>query len=495
VTGPRPLSDGRRGDESVLSDVQAKAALAFVVAVFVALQFASIRFSVSDENVYYYMGKLVADGALPYRDFRFAHPPLRLLPPAAVFAAFGFHFTLLKLIPIAAATATAVLGFAFARRAVSPLAALLGAALFLFSTTTLSCTPYYMGTETTAALVMAGLVAVQRGRPAWAGVWMALASLVGLYAGCAVVVAAAILAWTDRRALVRFAAGFGVVFCAVVGVCLLVGGAAFWHQVVVFQTLKAADETMPKSAVLSTIAGLDPAILALAAVGLALRRKGLGLPLATGLAFLAAIAAFSSIHPYYFTLCAPFLCVVAGDALLSLLAVLRAPAGAAAVTAAVATIALGAFDVRRAHETVARQSLADAPGIADAARRMSDPGDTIFGDAVVAPLVALLADRDILARHVDTNAKVYAAGVDDLASVRRTLSAPWRGVVVVRDIRVGETPTGESVSLASGPMVDDAFRAFVNERFERGAEFQRAEDPRETIVLLVQDSRTPRDGK
>jgi len=490
VTEPPALSDGRRGDETVLTDAQSKIALAFVLALFAAIQCSAMQFSVSDENVYFYMGKLLAHGALPYRDFRFAHPPLRLLPPAALFAAFGFHFKLLKLIPIVAAGATAILAFAFVRRATSPLAALLAATLFLFSTTALSCTPYYMGTETTVAFVMAGLVALQRARPAAAGVWMALASLVGLYAGCAVVVAAAFLAWTDRRALARFAAGFGAVFGVVVALCLFVGGGAFWNQVVVFQTLKSADETMPKSAVISAIAGLDPALLALAAVGLVLRRKGLGVALATGLAFAAAVVSFSSIHPYYFLLCVPFLCVVAADALVSLIARLRVPAGPAAVAAVVATIALGAFDVRRAREIVARQSLPRAAEIAAQVRRLADPGDTVFGDADVAQIVALLADRDLLARNVDTNAKIYLTGVDDLASVRRTLSAPWRGVVLVRDIRVdGPYP------IVGGPRIDDAFRELTNTRFERAAEFPRAEAPGQSIVLLVQNGRAAGDGK
>jgi len=470
-----------RAEESALTDFQAKLALAFVVAVFVAAQCASIRFSVSDENVYFYMGKLVAQGALPYRDFRFAHPPLRLLPPAALFAAFGFHFKLLKLIPIAAAAATAALAFAFVRRAASPLAALRAAALFLVSTTALSCSPYYMGTETAVMFVTAGLVALQRGRPAAAGVAFALASLVGLYAGVAVVVAAASLAWRDRRALVRFASGFAVVFGAVVAVCFAVGGAAFWRHVVLFQTMKSADETMPKSAVLGAIAGLDPALLALAAAALLVRRKGLGVALATGLAFVAAIASFSSVHPYYFLLAAPFLCVAAGDALPALLARLGLRPGPAAVAAIVATIALGAYDVRRAREIVARQELPAAAEIAGEVRRLTGSDDAVFGDADVAPLVALLADRRIQDDHVDTNAKVYATGADDLASLRRALSEPWRGVVVVRDIRA-DGP----YAIVGGPRVDDAFRELLDARFVRAKEYPREEAPGQSIVLFVQ---------
>ena len=31
-----------------------------------------------DENVYYYMGKLISEGKVPYRDFFLAHPPLHI---------------------------------------------------------------------------------------------------------------------------------------------------------------------------------------------------------------------------------------------------------------------------------------------------------------------------------------------------------------------------------------------------------------------------------
>jgi len=480
------VTDGRGGrdDAEGLTDVQATIAFAGVALLFSVVQFAAARFSVADENVYYYMGKLVADGALPYRDFRFAHPPLKLLPPAALFAAFGFHFKLLKLIPIVAADAAAALLFAYVRRAAGATAACLGAALFLFSMTNLACGGYYTGVETTVAFVFGGLLALQRGRPAIAGACLAAASLVGLYAGVAVVVAAAWLAWTDRRALLRFVVAFAVVFGAVNALCFVVGGAAYWREVFAFHAKKTADETTSKSEIVGAMLGFDPAVLALAALSLVLRRKGFGLTLAVGGAFLAAIVSFSSIHPYYMLLCVPFLCGAAADALVAAPAFVRVPRRWTTFPAALVVIALGAVAARRAEPIVARQTLPDAPAIAAEVRRLSDPGDTLFGDAAVVPLVALLADRGIVSRHVDTNAKVYMTGVDDLLDVSRELASPGRRVVLVRDIRVNE-----NLSLASGPMVDDAFREFVNARYTRAATFPRREDPREQIVLLVRNGR------
>ena len=49
-----------------------------------------------DENVYYYMGRLVSEGKMPYRDFFFAHPPLQIYLIALVYKAFGFSIAALK---------------------------------------------------------------------------------------------------------------------------------------------------------------------------------------------------------------------------------------------------------------------------------------------------------------------------------------------------------------------------------------------------------------
>ena len=49
-----------------------------------------------DENTYYYMAKLMAEGKLFYRDFFFAHPPLQLILLSLVYLFFGFNFILLK---------------------------------------------------------------------------------------------------------------------------------------------------------------------------------------------------------------------------------------------------------------------------------------------------------------------------------------------------------------------------------------------------------------
>ncbi len=72
-------------------DLLAWGGLLLAVGWFLLIKSYCFHWQVSDENIYYYMAWAAVDhGALPYRDFFFAHPPLHLLPGIAAFALFGF---------------------------------------------------------------------------------------------------------------------------------------------------------------------------------------------------------------------------------------------------------------------------------------------------------------------------------------------------------------------------------------------------------------------
>ena len=50
----------------------------------------------SDENVYFYMGKVISDGGVPYKDFFYAHPPLHIYILAFLIKLFGVNIAALK---------------------------------------------------------------------------------------------------------------------------------------------------------------------------------------------------------------------------------------------------------------------------------------------------------------------------------------------------------------------------------------------------------------
>ena len=69
---------------------------AVIVTIFLLVESTHFNYAVSDENIYYLMGKEAAEGRMPYRDFFFSHPPLQVFLFAAIIKVFGFNFLLLK---------------------------------------------------------------------------------------------------------------------------------------------------------------------------------------------------------------------------------------------------------------------------------------------------------------------------------------------------------------------------------------------------------------
>jgi hypothetical protein len=459
-----------------------------MLVVFDALKIAAIRYGTGDEFIYFHMGKLVADGKLPYRDFLFTHPPLQLIPPAFVFATIGFHFTALKLISVLVANVTAFLFFDFARRAVSPFVGVLAAALFLFSTTGHTFASAYMGQETTVALIAAGLVALQRRRPVWSGVWLGLATMCGLYAACAVVVVLVALARTDRTALRRFLVGCGVTAALGATACFAVGGAAFWEQVVVFQSRKVADPVNEKWPMIAEMALFDPAILALACV--VPRRSGLGLPTAIGCAYVAAILAFANVHLNYAELFIPFFAVAAAGGLVGLTERFRVPRVPPTVLAGASAALLCVIGVVRSRAVSARSEQFPLVEVAREVEALTEPGATVFGEASVTPLVALLAKRGIVEDCVDTTGMNYLTGTADLRRVMGRMGPDWPGVVVLRNTYVPEGPTW-GTNIVSGPMMDRDFAAFLSAHFMAVRSFPRFDKPQESILLYVRSERAP----
>jgi len=64
-----------------------------------------------DENIYYYTGKLISDGKVPYGDFLFVHPPLHGYLTALVYGLFGFNIFILKSVPLISILISAFLIF------------------------------------------------------------------------------------------------------------------------------------------------------------------------------------------------------------------------------------------------------------------------------------------------------------------------------------------------------------------------------------------------
>jgi len=196
------------------------------------------RWSVTDENIYFYDALLMTKGQLPYRDFFFAHPPLHLAIPAVLFSIFGFHLTIAKLIPVVAALVTGLLVWQLVRERLGRLAAVLTLGCFLFAFELLQASTNMNGVNLTSMWLTAGLVLTLRHRWFWAGLLLGCAVTTGVYAIAGVLALMVLSFFHSSRAGLRLAAGFVLVAGGINLVCLWIGGDDFIGGVYRYHGLK-----------------------------------------------------------------------------------------------------------------------------------------------------------------------------------------------------------------------------------------------------------------
>ena len=156
-----------------------------VAALFVLLKAFTWRWSSTDENIYFYDAWLWAQGAVPYRDFFFAHPPLHIAVPALIFKIFGFDITIAKLIPTGAALATGLMLWAMLRDRIGWLGAVTTLGAFLFAFELLQASTNMNGVNLTSFWVTASLFAFVRRKHVLSGALAGLAVTTGFYAAAA----------------------------------------------------------------------------------------------------------------------------------------------------------------------------------------------------------------------------------------------------------------------------------------------------------------------
>jgi hypothetical protein len=215
------------------------ALVAIVALLFLALKAFSLHWELGDENIYFYMAWTTAHhGALPYRDYFFAHPPLHLAPGVALFALGGFNLVTARLIPIAAQLVAALFLALSARRHLGRTAAVVSVLLYLGAFDLLRASSHWTGINLSTMWMVIGLWALLGQRHRLAGVALALGVCTGTYVLPAAMMAAAIAALTARRAALRYLAAFLVPWAAVQLGCLVIGGKAYLASVYLYHVEK-----------------------------------------------------------------------------------------------------------------------------------------------------------------------------------------------------------------------------------------------------------------
>lgn len=462
---------------------------------FLLLKAFSLAPTPTDEFIYFYMCRRIVEGAVPYRDFFFAHPPVHLLPGAILTGLLGFSMTLARAIPSLSALAAGLAVYRIGRRAGS-MEGLLSLSLFLFSYDLLRTSSHYTGALEATALLAWSVERALAGRPAVSGLLAAGSGLTGFYALPPAGAIGAFLLLTGGGWR-RFAAGFLSLFLGVNALCAAAFGSAYWDPVVRYHLLKPEAGDAHTGAEPLAIAAANAWLLVGAAAGAAFgvargrARQASWAPVALGL--LAALLHLLALSPlrrvfiYYYVPCFPGLAFAGGIGLAEAARVLwdavRRRDGPAAGTFLAGALALSAplllGPVLAAYDDDAvgrlgpqRYLWRDAPipnslnkvlrslfwreaaatvwspavtrylqheslrfetpaHLAARVRALTREGGPVYGDSQTAPLVALLADRPIALDEADTNLMRFESGVTPARQVVERLGQEPPEAVIV----------------------------------------------------------------
>ena len=156
-----------------------------VLGLWLLLKLQALIASNTDENIYFYMAKTLADGQWPYADYFFAHPPLHVVLPGLLFSVFGFSLTFAKLLPLAFCLIGALAlhaTLAHPTRGAGRPAALLALILYLFAAEVLKASSNMTGVNMTTMFLLLGTWQALRPRPFTSGLLLGLAPATGFYA-------------------------------------------------------------------------------------------------------------------------------------------------------------------------------------------------------------------------------------------------------------------------------------------------------------------------
>ncbi|MFA5140312.1 MAG: glycosyltransferase family 39 protein [Elusimicrobiota bacterium] len=392
------------------------------LACFLLIKRTDMVFCSGDENLYFYYGKLVSEGKLPYRDFFFAHQPLQLYVYALLFKLFGFRFLVLKWVSAACASLTALSLFLSMKKEFRPAHGVLASALFLFSHNILHVSTYNLGLELCLCLFAFSCLLLQRGRPFAAGLVMGLSLLTRLHPAILVLALGAFLLRRDRRTGLRFALGTTLMFGAGELALLASAGGAFYADVFAYHArLRGiSDAWARKLAVLSEAAKHDilPLFFAVGSLFSSERRR-LALPAALSGVYLAFLLCTKGVFNYYLMMLMPALSAMAACALMDSAKDMGRLRKAAFLSFAVILSIFSHY--REYKDSVAAYEVRRIDNAVSFITASSKPEDTLFGDDYSTPLIALLSGRRVALDMADTNPNRFQSGFTDIRELTQAL--------------------------------------------------------------------------
>ncbi len=392
-----------------------------------------------DEHVYFYMGKLLAYGYIPYKDFFLAHPPLLVLFPAIFYKIFGFNLLIFKSIELLAIILSALFIYLIAKQRFSAIVALTSVFLFFSSKLILFESTYYLGMGLTTLFFLIGIYyALNKSSYFIAGLFMALAALTRLNSLILIIVFAIILFVQDKKNSYNFIVAFLSLFIATNLLFIILAGFSFIQLVYLFHLLKPSIESLNISIFIDFIK--ENFFLSIVFLSFIFANKR---EISSFLVLVASYITFllmsSRIFNFYLVLIIPFIAIIAAYSINSILEKYGRDKRDNLVKYSILAV-LSLLFVANAYISLNKLynfDFIDFQAFNDIKEHInvnSNENDLLFGDATTISLIALATDRDIALNMPDTNIQIFQSGIIDIKELINNLKSSNVKFILIRPL-------------------------------------------------------------
>ena len=377
-----------------------------------------------DENVYFYMAKAVSEGQMPYRDFFYAHPPLHIFALATLIKIFGVNFFILKsaglLFVLIASFFLYKLSLELFQNKLNDkntnLISFISVILFLSSFTTLFTATFSIGVELSVMLMMISFYFVFIKKYFVGGIFAGLAGLTRFYA-LVPLFALFIFIFVKKiqekklKDFLILSSGFLMIFGVVIILLAALYGHNFTDDTVKYHFIKPKLPGQKSAAFENAIKENWVIFAAFLSVLFAQNKKNLQLFLLVISFYSLFLLALNFAAEFYFIIIFPFLALVGSYSLVNIITRMKIKY----LRYALVTILISVFLWNTTADVMFLEKIGFSPfsSLNPMILKVSatGPDSKIFGDASIAPLIALKTNRSLALNYIDTNEMTFTSGL------------------------------------------------------------------------------------
>lgn len=372
-----------------------------------------------DENVYYYMGKLISEGKVPYRNFFYAHPPLQIYLISLIYKIFGFNIVILKSIPLVSTIISAFFIFKISKEKFGSIEAITSSLLFLFSYSVMFNSVFSFGIDVATTFLVIGVYFLWvKNNYALSGIFFGLAGITRLLTLIPISIILITALFQNKRNFLKLSSTFLIIFLLVNGFFALLFGNDYLTPVYKFHLLKKLGSRENFKEYVDIIK-LNWILFSSAFLFIFVKeKKPANIFAIISIAYLMLLTVLNKIFGFYFIIVFPFLAVMGSYSVVKLYQKLINKQ----FKIAILTILFLLFSWNLASDILFLEKIGfvgfeRGNDLRDFVLQNSNKNTMLFGDESVVPLLALLTNKKIALDIVDTNDQIFTSGVKDLNKI------------------------------------------------------------------------------